>query len=292
MADSEVVEPASKKRKAAESAEHHDASRSAVPVTSVLVGHFRALESKKPPAERLFHDPVAEEHCLDFDWNTTWVPAAGYSKEAWTNFMALRTRWIDDKISELLPKQLVLLGAGLDARAFRMECLKQSSVFEVDFPEVLTAKNEMLHGTPSIAKRVCAPANLSLHNWPEQVAAAGFDRAESSTVWLLEGLTGYLTGEELDALFATLGEAMSTTSLMLVSFVSTKMRDNKNGIGQLHRRSFEDVDEVQTYLKGHGWSAQVSEVQDIAKFYKREEPLPDFPYFVAVATKCSVPASK
>jgi methyltransferase (TIGR00027 family) len=58
-----------------------------------------------------------------------------------------RTRLIDDAIAASLgehPEQFVILGAGFDTRAYRLPCLRDITVFEVDHPDTQTAKRKVL----------------------------------------------------------------------------------------------------------------------------------------------------
>lgn len=71
--------------------------------------------------------------------------------------MALRTRAIDDVVvSEALAgsRQLVLLGAGFDARAWRLDALSDVTVFEVDHPATQAEKRAAIQGEPPLAREV------------------------------------------------------------------------------------------------------------------------------------------
>jgi len=61
------------------------------------------------------------------------------------DLIALRTRALDEAWHEAHAgdaRQLVILGAGLDGRAFRLDDLGDSSVFEVDHPATQALKRE------------------------------------------------------------------------------------------------------------------------------------------------------
>lgn len=144
--------------------------------------------------------------CVERIRDLSWLEKSPHPMAFWVDMMALRTRWLDDAIVDVLGstgsvfRQVVVLGAGLDARAWRLEALRGVAVFEVDFSEVLKAKGTLLEGCEPIATLRAVPANLAEDDWAANLADAGFSRDEDS-VWLLEGLTGYLTSEELQDLF-------------------------------------------------------------------------------------------
>ena len=95
--------------------------------------------------------------------------------------MAVRTRFFDTFFPEATKagiRQAVILAAGLDARAYRLEWPAGMTVFEVDQPEVIAFKTETLAelgATPTTDRRTVA---IDLRNdWPAALAEAGFDRA-------------------------------------------------------------------------------------------------------------------
>ncbi len=104
--------------------------------------------------------------------------------------------------------QICVLGAGLDCRPWRLSndgCNAPSSklkYFEVDFPEIFSHKLPILASMDAQTQfeyiSVCA--DLSLPNWLDALISAGFDPTKP-TLWLLEGLTMYLTESEISAFF-------------------------------------------------------------------------------------------
>ncbi|GLT40094.1 hypothetical protein SLA2020_142520 [Shorea laevis] len=120
--------------------------------------------------------------------------------------LAVRTLWFDSKIEASLNSmggggsQVVLLGAGMDTRSYRLGCLKETDVFEVDFPSVLQVKASLIQAaarstenlgvTAKSLTRVAA--DIRENNWLEKLQISGFV-PEKSTVWILEGILYYLT---------------------------------------------------------------------------------------------------
>ncbi|KAL6982773.1 hypothetical protein U1Q18_016161 [Sarracenia purpurea var. burkii] len=123
--------------------------------------------------------------------------------------LAVRTLWFDSKIEAALDSfyggaaQVVLLGAGMDARAYRLNCLKETDVFEVDFPDVLQMKTTILQAaTESTNYRHQATmkskslnqvaADITESDWLQKLQKSGFV-PEKNTVWVLEGILYYLS---------------------------------------------------------------------------------------------------
>ena len=93
-------------------------------------------------------------------------------------------------------RQVVLVAAGLDTRAFRLSWPAGVSLFEMDLPAVLAFKEQVL--TSSDAGPRCHRTAVAVdlrEDSPAQLVTAGFEPA-TPTVWLLEGLLIYLTADE------------------------------------------------------------------------------------------------
>lgn len=63
--------------------------------------------------------------------------------------VAVRTHWMDEKIIQALQAdpeitQIVLCGAGMDARGYRLSCLQECHVYELDIKAVLDYKNKTI----------------------------------------------------------------------------------------------------------------------------------------------------
>ncbi|KAE9603573.1 putative methyltransferase Ppm1/Ppm2/Tcmp, S-adenosyl-L-methionine-dependent methyltransferase [Lupinus albus] len=116
--------------------------------------------------------------------------------------LAVRTLWFDSRIEDALTSsngreaQVVLLGAGMDTRAYRLSCLKDSDVFEVDFTQVLQVKTTILQAAKesayesqhimSKAKSLTrVAADIRENDWLEKLQVAGF-LPNKNTVWVLE----------------------------------------------------------------------------------------------------------
>ncbi|MFC9310300.1 SAM-dependent methyltransferase [Streptomyces sp. NPDC057011] len=179
--------------------------------TALLVAAARAIETHRPDA--LAHDPLAEHFVRAAPVSARWpvhpdgVPD-GEADPLWGRlgrYFGLRTRVLDDHLlrsARAGVRQVVLLGAGLDARAFRLDWPAGCTVHEIDTEGVLTFKQEVLDRTcarPAAARRTI-PADLR-GDWVGALIRAGFERTVP-TAWLAEGLLLYLPADAEQRLMA------------------------------------------------------------------------------------------
>ncbi len=187
-----------------------------VAVTALLVAAMRAEESQR--SDRLFDDPFAHALAGDAGYAAlrTYRDAVGPS----IPIIEVRTRWFDEALARAAAggiAQVVILAAGLDARAYRLAWPAGTRVFEVDQPSILAHKAAVLGTGAPTSARVAIAANLET-DWPAALRGAGFDPAER-TVWLIEGLLQYLDASSVETLFARLDELSAPRSILLYDVV-------------------------------------------------------------------------
>ena len=143
--------------------------------------------------------------------NADMTSAAAFNAQ----WVGVRTRFFDDffsRASESGIRQTVILAAGLDSRAYRLAWSSDHTVFEVDQPQVLAFKQQVLdqRGAVPSARRVTVATDLR-DDWAGELIAAGFDPAQPAA-WALEGLLPYLPGAAQDALFERLHQLSAAGS--------------------------------------------------------------------------------
>ena len=123
--------------------------------------------------------------------------------QRWVTYMQVRTRAIDDELLGFAGDQVVILGAGYDARAARFEReLRGTTVFEIDHPATQARKRDVLPETGA----VYVPWDFErrpVSELPDELAARGLDLARPTLV-LWEGVTMYLSEAAIEATFAAL----------------------------------------------------------------------------------------
>ncbi|MFJ4184963.1 SAM-dependent methyltransferase [Kitasatospora sp. NPDC089509] len=167
--------------------------------TALLVAAARAVEAHRPDA--MSRDSYAEHFvraapgCADWPLHPAQVSPADPLWGRLAAYFALRTRVLDDHLLASAHsgiRQVVLLGAGLDSRAHRLAWPAGTTVWELDRPEVLAYKQQVLDalGAEPSADRRTVAADL-VDDWPQALAAAGLDPA-APVAWIAEGLLLYL----------------------------------------------------------------------------------------------------
>jgi len=128
--------------------------------------------------------------------------ADGYDKpfaNIVTTYIGSRTVYLDSLIKDFVKNggaQLVVMGAGMDSRAFRLQELASCKVFEVDFPHIFSIKNERLENAkPVCLERKEIALDVSKGNWDSLLIDAGFDKAKLA-FFLVEGLLMYLSEDD------------------------------------------------------------------------------------------------
>lgn len=198
---------------------------------------FRALESARPAGRRLFEDRAATRflgprlravayaaklpplHRLIVSLMDRRWPGPRLSGVA-------RTRVIDDFVVAAIHggcTQLMLLGAGYDARATRLSVATSIVAFEVDHPMTQARKRKALGSDPENVRYV--PLDFERDPMAPALAAAGFDRGQRTCV-LWEGVYSYLTPEAIDVTLAALVQLCSPGSQILLTYVDQRILED------------------------------------------------------------------
>ncbi len=262
--------------------------------TALAVAAGRAMETHRDGG--LVSDPYAEAFVraadtpielptrpdeVEEDPDVPWATMARY--------MGVRSRYFDEYFSAATTEasQAVLLAAGLDTRAFRLDWPAGTAVYELDAPKVLAFKDRVLdeHGAHPRADRRTVAVDLR-EEWTKPLRAAGFDPSRPSA-WLAEGLLPFLPNAAKQHLLSAVDQltaAGSSIELEYVADLASLRRDpefqqrrarmsEKTGfdITQLWPDEEEDFP-VDAWLREHGWTVTVEHVDDAAQRYGARFP--------------------
>jgi methyltransferase (TIGR00027 family) len=271
-----------------------------VGATALTVAAARAAETES--AQPLFHDPFARVF-LDAAGEGTWsmfdrLPATGLDHELATqmralrDFFASRTAFIDDFFGAAADagiRQVVILAAGLDARAWRLTWPDGTRLYELDQPKVLDFKSATLRAHEPTVQRIEVAVDLR-RDWPTALREHGFD-AESPTAWSVEGLLRYLPSVAQDLLFERIHELSAVGSQIVANAPTAEALDperparerelNRRWRAALGDRAGTDVPDVDQlsyaeartdvveWLSQHGWDASATTVPEAVAHYRR-----------------------
>jgi methyltransferase (TIGR00027 family) len=271
-----------------------------VGLTALGVARARANESARP--DRLFFDPYARDFVgAGAPALADQAAAAGASvtgaapvdlRGLIDAYAAIRTRFFDDYLLQASTagiRQVAVLGAGLDTRAYRLAWPDGTQLFELDTQDVFRFKEPVLQARAAAAacQRAVVPVDLR-DDWPAAIGAAGFDPGQP-TAWLLEGLLMYLGEADRDLLLDRVGHLSASGSQLGLeppgwtipaSFAPSVAlgRADQSFVEQLltlsaaARSSEVSVADPVAWLAGHGWRAQLRAAQDQFFAYGRSAP--------------------
>ncbi len=162
-------------------------------------------------------------------------------------------------------RQVVVLGAGFDTRAWRLQSLSGCHFVEVDLPAIQSIKQRRLATTTPLTPVVFAAADLSETPLPEALSTTGHDPSRP-TVWIWEAVAAYLPRAtvldtvdgiaELSAVGSHLAMTVAHPDLIgsgpVSSVLSPAAKGLFAGIGEPLRSTFEDAD-ITTVLQDAGF---------------------------------------
>jgi methyltransferase (TIGR00027 family) len=267
-------------------------------ITALGLAAARSVESGRP--DRLIEDPFArtlfDAARADLPMLVDW-PGPGVSisdTEALhlhgSRYIGLRTRYYDDALLAAARDGLtqgVLLGAGLDTRAFRLDLPADFHLFELDQPGVLEFKSATLQDLA--AEPRCSHSSIGIdlrEDWPAALQAAGFE-PRRPTVWVAEGLLAYLPPEAQSGLVSAIHDLAARGSVLVLDRIAgdpaapdrLKALSERSGIDMEGLLANGDSSDVAASLSAKGWIADEEQTAIVADRYGRDlgDPLPDGP---------------
>ena len=273
----------------------------AVSLTALAVASGRAVESSRPDA--LINDPyaarlvAAAQSTVEFP--VTWpdslddVPPVRRPLLLASLYIGLRTRFVDDVLAGAdvagggdpllpidLPRQVVVLGAGLDTRAFRLDWPGRTEVFELDQMSVLLFRRDVLRGLGAEPRCewFAVPTDLS-RPWVAALVAAGFDRRRR-TSWVIDGLLPYLSADaQLEAINTVARLSWPGSRAVIERVVGLqdspeleeKLREFgvQTGLPMAGLLARAHPPDPAAILQGRGWDVQQHTMDDLAVRYGR-----------------------
>jgi methyltransferase (TIGR00027 family) len=255
-------------------------NKSQASTTAQGVAFARALESGKPAGERICYDPFARQLISPIFYVLGRL-FAGYGERKGPGvlaFLAARCRYVDDYLQQCLDAgigQLVILGAGLDSRAYRFNGLAERvKVFEVDHPatqQVKVAKLRKILGRLP-AHVTFVPVDFNLDTLQRLFDFGYSPRVKTLFIW--EGVVYYLTADAVDQTlaFVVANSAAGSSIIFDYLFASALTAANRRGeIVRVQRASrftgeglTFSIDErsVEGFLRSRGYTQVVNVTGD------------------------------
>jgi methyltransferase (TIGR00027 family) len=247
---------------------------SGVGYTALLVAGWRALHAVSP--QPLVRDEYAKVFvAASQDPYLVGVlanPGTSEGETAFPRLYGVQTRFFDDfftSAGDAGIRQAVIVAAGLDSRAYRLEWSSGTAVFEVDLPKVLEFKARVLgeHGATPKARRIEVAADLRT-DWSRRLEEAGFD-TEAPSAWSVEGVLPYLTDEAQNALFTRISGLSAPGSRIAIGALGSRLDRqqlaaleadhpgvNMSGDVDFSALTYEPKSDPAESLAAHGWAVE------------------------------------
>jgi methyltransferase (TIGR00027 family) len=284
--------------------------------TALFVATARALEAQKP--DPLAVDPFAELFCRAVGGDAADVldgkdpghqlltPDFGVH---FVNFQGARTKYFDNYFRQAADagvRQTVILAAGLDSRAYRLAWPDQTTIYELDQPQVLDFKREVLtkHGATPNAERREVAIDLR-EDWPRALQESGFDAGKPSA-WIAEGLLIYLPAAAEEQLFTGINGLAAPASHVAVEDGAPLPSDDFAAAVEQERAAAAEGDKrvffqlvynerhapADQWFDEHGWTAEATPLADYLRHVGRPVPGPDLEAEPMIARNTLVRAIK
>jgi methyltransferase (TIGR00027 family) len=243
----------------------NDAHDSLLGSTARWMANVRAMESQRE--DRLFNDPWAA--LLASEDGDGWVK--DNLSDNGTS-MIVRTRYFDDFLQRVAVEykitQVVLVAAGLDTRAFRFPWPEHMDFFELDQPQVLLYKEQILSaaGAQATCNRHTIAVDLT-STWTEVLVTAGFDPGKTS-IWLLEGFLPYLSNGTIAQIFDDITSLAIPGSWVGFDIINSHVLTSQwthQWIEALAKAGVPwqgTMDDPQSFLAQRGWEASLAQPGD------------------------------
>ena len=227
----------------------------------------RARESERQ--DRLFFDPLAatlagEEGRAALQLSEKYNPR----HEDTANYICIRIRFFDDVAQDGAGhgiRQIVLPAAGMDARAYRLSWPDGTAFYELDHPELLSIKGQILE-RQSLApkcKRVTVGTDLN-QDWARLVFDSGFD-ANQTSMWLIEGLFYYLDEPAVNHVLKEIFGLAAPNSVLVTDLVSRSLLTSpwmQHALKAIEEQGMGwrfGTDDPAALFAKHGWDVEIKE---------------------------------
>lgn len=206
-------------------------------ITAENVAFVRALESLKPEGERICYDPYAIRFLSQQYLMFLEMAARDPSKTPFPgvhNSLSARVRYFDDFVGKFIDEgleQLVILGAGYDTRAYRIEGLDKVRVFEVDHPGTQSVKMEKIKEIfGSLPDHVAyVSVDFGTEDFGQRLLEHGYEKSRK-TVFIMEGLIYYLPPKVVDEMLSFIAKNSGIGSAIVFDYVHESSIDRTDGI--------------------------------------------------------------
>ena len=257
--------------------------------TAISTASQRALESTSSAPR--FIDPLAEALMQSLPEGTRSQLTAYEEKERegsltlLAGYVTVRTDYLDRQLLDCARAgidQVVVLGSGLDGRAYRLAWPEGTRLWELDAGDVMQYKREVAsHAGLTTRARVTGVETDLAGDWGSALRRGEFD-PDRRVIWLVEGVLNYLSTAAAEALLATISALSVTDSRLIGNYLDEAAEsklamtaadsDDESAERFASLRAAGPPAAPQEWLAPHGWEPEVVTVASWAREINRDAP--------------------
>ncbi len=208
--------------------------------TAQYMALFRAIETVRPSQKRLFNDPFALiflDNKLKLTVKISSIPflrrlifkiIQNKAPGALSSGIA-RTKYIDDLLEQTISdgvKQVIILGAGFDTRALRLNFLKNISIIEIDHPDTSNIKIKKLENTIGNLPKNVKYYQLDFKKQNLTDLATEYNlNLDLPTTIIWEGVTSYLNQDSVNKTFEFI-QKFSDKTYIIFTYIDKLVLEN------------------------------------------------------------------
>lgn len=205
--------------------------------TAFGAASVRLMEQLEPDDKKLFNDPVIyhlTNPVIRFIIKSRFLRNYFISQSdkiipGIIGGQICRTRFIDEKTLQVLNEilQVLILGAGLDTRAYRLEGIEKKSIYEVDLPNIQQTKIKGLKkyfgDLPLVVHFI--PIDFNTEKTEKVLENSSFDISKPTLV-ILEAVTQYINEEAVDEVFKFISR-LPNNSYLIFTYILRDIIERK-----------------------------------------------------------------
>ena len=249
----------------------------------------RLIEQYEPEDKRLFNDPVVYHltfpllrFLLKFKFmRDYYIRLSDKIIPGIIGGQICRTKFIDDKTLSVLKdmEQILILGAGLDTRAYRLKGIEQKIIFEIDLPDVQRYKKQKLvkylGKLPVSVKYIPIDFNKTKIESVLDNSSFNFNKR---TLVIFEAVTQYITADAVDEVFKFISKLPNNSYLLftyvLKDAIERKTESAKKLMDWSEKKKYPFIfginpSEIASFLKGY--SLEI--IEDVGTEFYQEKYL-------------------
>jgi methyltransferase (TIGR00027 family) len=214
--------------------------------TALGAATMRLIEQYQPEQTRLFNDPVVKDLVgapirslmqLGAMRRLTLQQSDAITKGIY-GAQICRTRYIDDTVQAALAQgidQIVILGAGLDTRPYRLPGIERARVYEIDLPAGQADKKRKIEQSfgklPDHVSFI--PIDFDIQTLEVVFTGTPFDRSRAA-LFIWEGVTQYISADGVRQTLDFVGKSAPGSSIVF-TYVLKSIIERRSDIPNANR---------------------------------------------------------